>query len=135
MGIPNWGCGVVLPPFPVEDVWMIDDGADAGVVAPPLPAPPLFEPLGVVLPPLGKGVPCNGVGCPGAAGWGPGPIAMGSGDKITCNSVPVWSTTCCTMWPGGTCIGNGMGGVELVDTIRIVAGPTVTWKEEEKEEC
>ena len=135
----NWGCGVVLPPpFPVETGWMMDDGVDAGDVAPPvhpLPPPPLFPPIAilplldplcaVVLPPLGKGAVCSGAACPGAAvGWGPCPIAMGSGDKITCNSVPVWSTTCCTMWPGGTCIGNGIGGDEFVDTIRIVAGPT-----------
>jgi hypothetical protein len=30
---------------------------------------------------------------------------------------------CCTMCPGGTCIGSGNGGLELVETIRMVAGP------------
>ena len=55
---------------------------------------------------------------PGGGGW-----ERGSGDKMTCWRVPFWSMICWTMWPGGTCIGRGRGGVELVETILIVAGP------------
>ena len=72
----------MLPPFPEEAVGMTEDGADEGVVAPPLPAPLpgqllfpliptlplLLEPLGVVAPPLGTGAACNGAGCAGPAG-------------------------------------------------------------------
>jgi len=49
----------------------------------------------------------------------------GCGDKMTCVSIPFSSTICCTMWPGGTCIGIGTGG-PLFDTIRTVAGPSCT---------
>ena len=37
--------------------------------------------------------------------------------------VPSWPKICCTMCPAGTVSGIGIGGLELVDTIRIVAGP------------
>lgn len=78
----------------------MDDGVDAGDVAPPVPPPPLFPPIAilplldpvcaVVLPPLGKGAVFSEASCLGAAvGWDPSPIALGSGDKITCNGVPV----------------------------------------------
>lgn len=50
-------------------------------------------------------------------------IPGGCGDKMTWVSMPFSSTICCTMWPGGTCIGIGTGG-PLFDTIRTVAGPS-----------
>ncbi len=56
----------------------------------------------------------GGAGIPG--GWG---------DKITWVKMPFSSTICCTMWPGGTCMGMGKGG-PLFDTIRTVAGPEST---------
>jgi len=40
--------------------------------------------------------------------------------------VPSWPKICCTMCPAGTVSGIGIGGLELVDTIRIVAGPAMT---------
>ena len=46
----------------------------------------------------------------------------GCDDKMTLVSIPFSSMICCTMCPGGTCIGIGSGG-PLLDTIRTVAGP------------
>ena len=43
--------------------------------------------------------------------------------------VPSWPNICCTMCPAGTVSGMGIGGLELVDTIRIVAGPERNRKE------
>ena len=42
---------------------------------------------------------------------------------MTSCRVPSWPKICCTMCPAGTVSGIGIGGFELVDTIRIVAGP------------
>lgn len=50
-------------------------------------------------------------------------IGTGCADRMTCLSVPVSSTICCTTCPGGTCTGSGMGGDAFVEIIRTLAGP------------
>jgi hypothetical protein len=67
----------------------------------------------------------NGVDAatPPGGGGGAVPVAIGSRARMTSCSVPFWSRICCTMWPAGTVSGIGIGGLELVVTIRILAGP------------